>query len=128
MARFNPEFFGLLGKPFLLRLLEGFANELTTEQIELPNVALEEKEYFRELAELAVSKKGLPGKLTDVLYGIVAMGNEDGKSRLIHAALGTDLLDGVTPDGHVRRLRPPVLPGSTGAFREEGSRNADSRT
>ena len=95
----NPEFFGLLGKPLLIRLLAGFADELAAEQIELPDEALEEKEYFRQLSDLAVSKKGLPGQLTDVLYGIVAIGNEDGKTRLLHSALGTDLLDGVSQTG-----------------------------
>ena len=82
----NPEFFGLLGKPLLVRLVQHFAPKFTDQAIELPDAALEQKEYFKKLATLGASKRGFPAKMSDVLYGIVSLGNEDGKNRLIHAA------------------------------------------
>jgi hypothetical protein len=88
----NPEFFGLLGKPLLVRLVQHFAPKFAEQKIELPDAALEEKEYFKKLATLGASKKGFPTKMSDVLYGIMALGNEDGKNRLIHAANQMNIL------------------------------------
>jgi hypothetical protein len=88
----NPEFFGLLGKPLLVRLVQHFAPKFTDQGIELPDAALEEKEYFKKLATLGASKHGFPTKMSDVLYGIMALGNEGGKNRLIHAANQMNIL------------------------------------
>jgi hypothetical protein len=82
----NPEFFGQIGRPPLVLLLGQFAPEFAAQEIELPDAELDEKRFFRELAELGASKKGLPPKLIDVLHGVMAMGNEEGKDRLIQAA------------------------------------------
>ena len=82
----NPEFFGLLGKPLLVRLVGHFARQFTDQGIAIPDTALEEKEYLKQLAVLGASKQGFPEKMADVLCGILALGNEEGKNRLIHAA------------------------------------------
>src|SRR5437870_13793876 len=81
----NPEFFGQIGRPPLVLLLDRFAPEFAAQEIELPDAELDEKRFFRELAVLG-SKKGFPGKLIDVLHGVAALDNEEGKDRLVQAA------------------------------------------
>ncbi len=81
----NPEFLGQLGKALLLRLVQQFANKFAAQGTLPPSESLDEKDYFKELAVIGISKKGFPAAMTDVLYGIVDLADEDGKSRLIHA-------------------------------------------
>ena len=82
----NPEFFGQLGQPLLVRLVEHFGPEFAGQGVQPPDGGLEEKAYFKELATIGICKKGFPSGMSDVLYGIVALGNEEGKDRLLHAA------------------------------------------
>jgi hypothetical protein len=95
----NPEFFGLLGKPLLVRLVQHFAPKFAEQGIALPDTTLEEKEYFKQLALIGASKLGFPVKMSDVLYGIRALGNEDGKNRVIHAATHMNILREFTQTG-----------------------------
>ena len=88
----NPEFFGQLGQPVLVRLVQHFAPDFAAQGVQVPDAGLEEKAYFKELATLGISKKGFPSKMTDVLYGIVALGSEEGKDRLLHAASRLNIL------------------------------------
>lgn len=81
----NPEFFGRMGKALLVPLLDRFASDFTKEGIELPAADMEEKEYCKKLADLG-TKQGFPPKMSDVLYGIVALGDDEGKVRIQAAA------------------------------------------
>jgi hypothetical protein len=115
----NPEFFGQIGRPPLVLLLGQFAPEFAAQEIELPDAELDEKRFFRELAELGASKKGLPPKLIDVLHGVMAMGNEEGKDRLIQAAARAGMRN-------LQRICAAVLPHCSQTFRKEGAGDADS--
>lgn len=93
----NPEFFGTLGKPLLVTLLQQFTSDFVSQGVTLPDPDADEKEFFKAVAALGASKQGFPPKLHDILYGIVTLGNEAGKDRLIHAAtVQPDLLDGIS--------------------------------
>ena len=83
----NPEFFGQLGQPLLVRLVEHFGPEFADQGVQPPDAGLEEKAYFKELATIGISKKGFPSGMSDVLYGIVALGNEEGKDRVASASM-----------------------------------------
>lgn len=95
----NPEFFGQLGQTLLVRLVQHCDKAFAAHGVQPPDAALEEKAYCKELATLGMSKKGLPPKMSNVLHGIHAIGNEEGKDRLIQAAAGTALLDGFSQTG-----------------------------
>ncbi len=113
----NPEFFGQLGQPLLMRLVEHFLDDFAAQGIQPPDASLEEKAYCWEMATLGMSKKGVPAKMADVLYGIFALGTEEGKDRLVHAASQLGILEKLGHTGTCEHfalqfyLASPVTPG-----------------
>ena len=70
----------------LKRFFAEFEEELTKCAAKLPGEALEDDDYFKQLAEVFLSPKELPGEMVEVLYAVLEMANDQGVDRLSQAA------------------------------------------
>jgi hypothetical protein len=75
-----------LGRPLLKRFFEKFAEGLKTCKATLPPESLEDDDYFKALADVFLSPKELPPEMTEVLYAVLEMANQQGVDRLTKAA------------------------------------------
>lgn len=82
----NPKNLRGLGRPLLKRFFEEFEEELQVCKATLPPEALEDDDYFKQLAEVFFSPKELPPEMTEVLYAVLEMANDQGVDRLSQAA------------------------------------------
>ena len=82
----NPKNLRGLGRPLLKRFFDEFAEELTKCKAKLPPETLEDDDYFKQLAEVFFSPKELPPEMTEVLYAVLEMANDQGVDRLTKAA------------------------------------------
>jgi hypothetical protein len=82
----NPKNLRGLGRPLLKRFFAEFEEELTKCAAKLPGEVLEDDEYFKQLAEVFLSPKELPGEMVEVLYAVLEMANDQGVDRLSQAA------------------------------------------
>ncbi len=77
----NPKNLRGLGRPLLKRFFDEFAKELTKCKAKLPPETLEDDDYFKQLAEVFFSPKELPREMTEVLYAVLELANDQGMDR-----------------------------------------------
>ena len=82
----NPKNLRGLGRPLLKRFFEEFKEDLTQCTAKLPPETLEDDDYFNQLAAVFFSPKELPPEMTEVLYAVLEMANDQGVDRLTKAA------------------------------------------
>jgi hypothetical protein len=82
----NPKNLRGLGRKLLTDFFGKFTEELKKCQVVFPLESFDDDKYFKQLAAIFMSPKLLPGEMTDVLYAVVEMANEQGVERLTKAA------------------------------------------
>jgi hypothetical protein len=82
----NPKHLRGLGRPLLKQFFAEFEEELKVCKATLPAETLEDDAYFNALAEVFLSPKELPPEMTEVLYAVLEMANDQGVDRLTKAA------------------------------------------
>ena len=78
----NPRFMEQIGRGSLALLLARFEPEFTGHGLAVPEDALDDDTFYRQVATMAVAGPGLPERLADALHGIETMATEDGRERL----------------------------------------------
>jgi hypothetical protein len=74
-----------IGRALLGQFLDRFKDGLAERKIELPASGLEDDEYFKALAAVAMAPEGLPDEMFEAVYAIEEMATEEGQERLERA-------------------------------------------
>lgn len=81
----KPKFVEQIGRTGLARLGEEYRADFGQHNLALPDVNLEDREYYAAWVHLAVAQRGLPDNFAEALYGIETMATPEGKARLMRA-------------------------------------------
>ncbi len=80
-----------IGRGLLDRFFDRFKEDLAAKNVQLPSEDVHDDEYFQKLAGALMAPEGLPEKLSEVLFAIDEMANEEGHERLLAAVRASGL-------------------------------------
>src|SRR4051812_48781119 len=75
-----------IGRDLLGQLFGRFSEELAGKKVAIPAPGLDDADYFKALAGLAMAPEGLPDNLLETLLVIEEMSNPEGQERIEEAA------------------------------------------
>jgi hypothetical protein len=80
-----------LGRPLLKIFFGKFETELKKSGVKLPAENLDDDPYFKQLSKFFLSPKQLPKEMTEVLYAVLELADDEGAADLSDAAKAAEL-------------------------------------
>jgi hypothetical protein len=82
----KPQVLKHIGRELVSQFINRFSDELEAKDIALPKMNLADDEFYAGLANLFSAPEGLPESMSEALYAIDEMANDQGQEKLLNAA------------------------------------------